>query len=38
MTVMLGLTRVLQKMELDCIRMIADFVRMIGTDGLAEAI
>lgn len=37
MAVMMGLSRVLQQVALDCMRMRADFVRMISTDGLAVA-
>ena len=37
MSVILGLSRVLQQVALDCMRMRGDFVRMIGTDGLAVA-
>lgn len=34
---MIGLSQVLQRVALDCMTMRSDFVRMIGTDGLAVA-
>lgn len=38
MAVMMGLARKLQQVALDCMRMRADFVRTIGTDGMTVAI